>query len=292
MRYTNKEKMEGNCYDAALCKTFAGEPANMHGPEKDYHVQGCLYLYTKSMEISIELYSHNPARMDDIVPFILADKDVHEMVHRYYRRGRRDPYSIEIEKDTSDNMDVSIAFTSKAGQGVVYKRHHLMRMCWNGTVHKIERMYIGDFVECIYMLQVRGFDFSNKSTYVYTRPQFVVNASKTVHRIAETPMVSLRNVNRVDITNWSEYDPDRCNNGGGYSYTTTYRRDGDRWSINYSTSAEFELCPYCGLFGGDCGCTRPEYIPTDEMVRTIADHKGNPDFSIELTYNGRSRVEL
>lgn len=292
MRYTNKEKMEGSCYDAALCKTFAGEPANAHGTEKEHRVQGCLYLYTNSMEISIELYSHGPARMEDIVPFILTDKDVHEMVHRYYRRGRRDPYSIEIEKDTSDNMDVSIAFTSKAGQGVVYKRRHLMRMCWNGTVHGIERMYIGDFVECICMLQLRGFDFSEKSSYVYTRPYFAVNASTVVHRIAEAPMVSLRDVNRVGITNWSEYDPDRCNNGGAYSYTTIYRRDGDRWSINYSTSADFEYCPYCGNFGDDCGCTHPEYISTDALVRTIDAHKCNPDFTIELTYNNRSRVEL
>ena len=291
MRYTNKEKLEARCYDAALCKTFAGEPANTHGT-KEYRVHGCMYLYTGSNEIAMELYSHDPARMEDIVSFILDDRDVHEMVHRYYRKGRRDPYSIEVEEDSSDNKDVYIAFASKAGQGVIYKRRHLLNMCWDGTVHKIERMYIGDFVECICMLQVRGFDFSGKSSYVYTRPYFAVNASTVVHRIAEAPMVSLRDVNRVDITNWSEYDPDRCNNGGGYSYTTIYRRDGDRWSITYSTSVDFEYCPYCGKFGDDCGCTHPEYISTDALVRTIEVHKGNSDFTVELTYNNRSRVEL
>lgn len=107
-----------------------------------------------------------------------------------------------------------------------------------------------------------------------------------------TSMVSLRNVNRVDITNWTEYDPDRCNNGGAYSYTTIYRRNGDRWAVTYSTSAEFDYCPYCGRFGDDCGYTHPEHISTYELIKTIADHKGNPDFTIELTYNNRSKVEL
>lgn len=105
--------------------------------------------------------------------------------------------------------------------------------------------------------------------------------------------MQLDNIMKVSITDWSGYDPDRCNNGGRYSYTTTYhRRVDDKWDILYSTSAEFEFCPYCGMFGMGCGCTHPEQSTTAEVMEQITSAEDNPDFTVEMTMDNGLKVEL
>lgn len=104
---------------------------------------------------------------------------------------------------------------------------------------------------------------------------------------------SLDNVNVVIYDDFSEYDPEKCNNGGCYSYTTTYTRiPGDIWSINYDTSSEFGICR---IGGNNCiysewdeefhccnGCRQnPTTVSTVELAERIVN-------SIEKSEDGIS----
>lgn len=106
-------------------------------------------------------------------------------------------------------------------------------------------------------------------------------------------MVEAERIVKVSITDWSGYDPDRCNNGGGYSYTTTYyRKDDDKWDVIYSTSAEFEYCPYCGMFGSGCRCTHPQQATTDVVMERITALKDDRDYTVVLTLQDGTKRTL
>lgn len=106
-------------------------------------------------------------------------------------------------------------------------------------------------------------------------------------------MMILNGVKKVTIVDWSEYDPNLCCNGGKYMYETTYhRRSSGEWDVLYSTSADFEFCPYCGMFGDGCGCTHPEQSTTAEVMKQISSAKDDPDFTVEMIMDDGSEVEL
>lgn len=94
---------------------------------------------------------------------------------------------------------------------------------------------------------------------------------------------------RVVIEDYSEYDGNRCNNGGAYSFTTTYtRKDGEEFAISYSTSADFPYCPKCGSFYADeeCPCGMDDYdtVSTAELEGILAGYEefddGDPVVSV------------
>lgn len=82
---------------------------------------------------------------------------------------------------------------------------------------------------------------------------------------------------KVFITDMSLFDESRQNNGGGYSFTTTYTPVGvyqikDSWktmfSMKYSTTSEFAMCENSGLFG-DTRELCPQLITEDELLLHI-----------------------
>lgn len=183
MRYTNKQKADEWEYTAALCKTFSGDADINAAGKKYYHVHGCLYLYKNTHEIAVEVFKGCDPEIESLIPFILADKDVQEMVRGYYQHGRRDLYSMRYSTGMSGREDIFINFPSKTGQGVITGGKHLMHVSCYDKVCEIKKMYIGDFVECIHTLMEHGHDFSKKSDYVYTKPYFAFDATTDVHRI-------------------------------------------------------------------------------------------------------------
>lgn len=91
----------------------------------------------------------------------------------------------------------------------------------------------------------------------------------------------LKNVKQVIFNDFSEYDPEKCNNGGCYGFWTDCSRlENGNWEISYGTTADIDYCPRCGSFNdhyecdGCCydsgySCGEFETITTDELLKEI-----------------------
>lgn len=87
----------------------------------------------------------------------------------------------------------------------------------------------------------------------------------------------LENVKKVRFNDFSEYDSEKCNNGGCYGFWTDYSRlENGNWLISYGTTADFDYCPCCGSFGDhydydeeDYSCGDFETITTEELLERI-----------------------
>ena len=63
-------------------------------------------------------------------------------------------------------------------------------------------------------------------------------------------MMDLKNITKVRFNDYTEYDSEKCNNGGCYGFWTDYTRlESGNWEVSYGTTADFEFCPVCGSFG-------------------------------------------
>lgn len=87
----------------------------------------------------------------------------------------------------------------------------------------------------------------------------------------------LEKVKKVRFNDFSEYDSEKCNNGGCYGFWTDYSllKNGS-WEISYGTTADMEFCPCCGSFGNHYdydeekySCGDFETVTTDELLETI-----------------------
>ena len=87
----------------------------------------------------------------------------------------------------------------------------------------------------------------------------------------------LENVKKVRFNDFSEYDSEKCNNGGCYGFWTDYSRlENGNWEISYGTTADMEFCPCCGSFGDhydygeeEYSCGEFETITTQELLERI-----------------------
>lgn len=77
----------------------------------------------------------------------------------------------------------------------------------------------------------------------------------------------------VKIVDRTHFAADTCNNGGGYSYTVTYRQIADdKFEVWHSTSAEFDYCPLCGNFyQGNCPCGMegPDVVNYEQVKKEV-----------------------
>lgn len=103
------------------------------------------------------------------------------------------------------------------------------------------------------------------------------------------------NVNKIRFNDFSEYDSEKCRNGGRYGFWTQYDRiEGEVFEVTYGTTADFAYCPCCGSFGDhyaanedqdiyDSGftCGRIETISETEMAELIANFVETEDKYIE-----------
>lgn len=76
---------------------------------------------------------------------------------------------------------------------------------------------------------------------------------------------------QIIIADWTEYDPEKCNNGGCYAYWTilTLKRK-NKWTVKYETSADIEFCQSCGDFHRYCG--RPLRRVDDKYVSDVVNY--------------------
>jgi hypothetical protein len=93
---------------------------------------------------------------------------------------------------------------------------------------------------------------------------------------------------RVRITDYSDFESDRCFNGGNYWFTTiyvpiTYLLEMISGEVFHSTSADFEYCEFCGSFGDHSGvCTDPKVVKTEYVLSHINYVQNDDNYSIEF----------
>lgn len=98
----------------------------------------------------------------------------------------------------------------------------------------------------------------------------------------------LENKKKITIKSFSEYDPEKCNNGGGYGFWTEYdRTSDDSWEVSYGTTADLEFCPCCGEFADHYDYDNEEYscgefdtVTTDTLLEKI--NNSNEDEFVEV----------
>ena len=100
----------------------------------------------------------------------------------------------------------------------------------------------------------------------------------------------LENVKKVRFNNFSEYDSEKCSNGGCYGFWTDYScLENGNWEISYGTTADFDYCPVCGCFEDhydygeeEYSCGDFETITTEELLERINSFEENAEQYIDV----------
>ena len=97
----------------------------------------------------------------------------------------------------------------------------------------------------------------------------------------------------IELEDLSNYDPEKCRDGGCYSFITKFMRWGfeEKWMVRYGTSADMEFCPICGSFGKhwddeieEYSCGGDEKITTEDvLLRTMNAIKDGCEVSFNTT---------
>lgn len=98
-------------------------------------------------------------------------------------------------------------------------------------------------------------------------------------------------INRIEFEDMRQYDPDRCNDGGCYGYTTTYLLlDNGVWRVSHATTCtEFDYCPCCGDFHSEKDCPNDnEYhtVTTEELLTVVLETVNRREHgeALDITY--------
>lgn len=101
---------------------------------------------------------------------------------------------------------------------------------------------------------------------------------------------NLKNIKKeISFYDFSEYDFEKCTDGGCYGFWTTYERTHDNcWKISYGTTAEVKYCPCCGNFASHFDYSKECYtcgdfdtVTDDELLNRINDFVETEDEYIE-----------
>ena len=102
---------------------------------------------------------------------------------------------------------------------------------------------------------------------------------------------NLNNIESVKFCDYTSYDPDKCHDGGSYAFYKDYRRDDNgKWYAVYSTTADFDYCPCCGIFSdhydedyeSGYSCGEFETVTDEELLDIINSFEETEDEYIEL----------
>lgn len=105
--------------------------------------------------------------------------------------------------------------------------------------------------------------------------------------------LSLNGVIRVTMRDYSDYDSEKCHDGGHYGFWVDYDRLANgKWEVSYGTTADIEYCPCCGRFadhyvGDSChydsgySCGEYQTITETELLKLINNFKEVDGKSIE-----------
>ena len=88
---------------------------------------------------------------------------------------------------------------------------------------------------------------------------------------------------RITVRDYSNYDPDKCHDGGSYKTGVTFIRRPDGWERQEYTSGDY--CPYCGSFDccGSCEeaeAAQAERLTDSEVMDEVDNYKGQADTAI------------
>lgn len=87
------------------------------------------------------------------------------------------------------------------------------------------------------------------------------------------------------MTDYSQYEEAKSNDGGAYSFTQRYEKlDNGNFKLSFFTSSNFDYCSSCGSFhNGECSCdgVNSEYSP-QEVARTLEHYWEDPECSITI----------
>ena len=107
-------------------------------------------------------------------------------------------------------------------------------------------------------------------------------------------ITKLNNIGKVILSDYTEYDSEKCRNGGCYGFRTNYNRVKNGWAVSYGTTADFEYCPVCGSFNnhyigdGDIeySCGEYEVISEETLVKIIDDFKVDEYHYMDMVEKG------
>ena len=69
---------------------------------------------------------------------------------------------------------------------------------------------------------------------------------------------------RITLRDYSNYDPDKCHDGGSYKTGVTFIRHADGWERREYTSGDY--CPYCGSFDCCGSCEEAEAAQAERLT--------------------------
>lgn len=103
-------------------------------------------------------------------------------------------------------------------------------------------------------------------------------------------ITNLNGINKVRFNDYSDYNPEKCNNGGCYGFWTDYNRTDNGWMVSYGTTADFEYCPVCGSFDNhyvgdedeEYSCGECEIISDEELLKRIEGFDETEECYIEI----------
>lgn len=93
--------------------------------------------------------------------------------------------------------------------------------------------------------------------------------------------------NKVVVSDFREYNAERCNDGGGYAYYIHFDKISDeKFTTSYYTSADFDYCPYCGSFISNYdhhvyNCDE-EIVTRDELINIIDSYANKEKVCIDF----------
>ncbi len=114
--------------------------------------EGALIINTQCNTIDVKFFKGPMPFGEDIIMFILADRDVRRMIRSYQQNGRVVPYSLRHTIGMSGRYDVYINFYTPFGLQIRGKKL-FHESCFDKLNEGWYEMYIGDFVELFCHLQ-------------------------------------------------------------------------------------------------------------------------------------------
>lgn len=138
-----------------------------------------LRIFPDEMSLEVKVLKGCDPNVDDVMNFILDDKDVRLMIRWYQQRTRKDPFAIRIGSGMSGRRDIFINFYDEYGLQIKGKR--LLHISCYDKIYEVKKIWIGDFVEMIYACNFRRFKSTGKYVKPYLAPDDIVGTE--VHKI-------------------------------------------------------------------------------------------------------------
>jgi hypothetical protein len=102
-------------------------------------------------------------------------------------------------------------------------------------------------------------------------------------RIYNQILKNLKEGSVATMTDYSQYEETKSNDGGAYSFTQRYTKlENGMWKISFHTSSNFDYCECCGSFhSSECSCDGEHSIYTaQEVAKFLESDWETPDYEI------------